>query len=80
MVINFALFKVNKNGQVIVILLSFGNMLDRDLLDLAQLVFNNSIKRNQEWVPMLINRLQKLGLLFISVTGFCDLCDKIKNA
>ena len=32
------------------------------------------------WFPQSINRLQMFSLLFLSVAGFSDLCDKIKYA
>ena len=32
----------------------------------------------RNWFPQSINRLQRFSLLFLSVAGFSDLCDKIK--
>ena len=32
------------------------------------------------WILLSMNRLQRLSLLFFSVTGFSDFCDKIKYA
>ena len=54
-------------------------------LGLAQVIFNDLISLNQELgSPVnkldLINRLQRFNLLFLSVTCFSDLCNKIKYA
>ena len=34
----------------------------------------------KNWVPHLINRLQRFNILFLSITGFSDLCDKVTYA
>ena len=46
--------------------------------DLTQVIFNDSISGNQyNLVLQLLNRLQRFNLLFLSVTRFSDLRDKI---
>ena len=49
-----------------------------DAYDLAQVIFNDSISRNQDPASGLITSLQRFSLLFLSVTCFSDLCDKMK--
>ena len=40
-------------------------------------IFSDSVSGNQNWFPQSINRPQRFGLLFLPVTRFSDVCDKI---
>ena len=59
----------------------FDKNFKNHLKDLTQVIFNDSISGNQyNLVLQLLNRLHRFNLLFLSVTCFSDLRDKIKYA